>query len=136
MNKLDKAYKRYIESVTSPSLSENDRRIDLKHMRYWYPYYAEVVEAIANNKKPKAERRNLTEINAQSQIDYQHINNAQILHDLDRAQNILLKNLPRILMNALIPYRKSTKYSPERYADTLVHHLRMHREYLDKLRKK
>ncbi len=132
INELDNAYKRYIESVTNPSLSEKDRRIDLKHMCYWYPYYAGVVEAVANNEKPKIERRTLTEINAQSQLDNEHINNSQILHDLDEAQKTLILYLPKIPADKHVPYRKSTKYLPERYLDTVVDHLRMHWEYLDK----
>lgn len=134
LSKLIEAYARYLKAVTDTELPESDRRIDLKHMRFWYPCYADVVLAVARKERPKIERRTLTEINTQSQYDYEHLTDAQILADLDQAHKTLVDNLPLIPKEILIPYRKSTKYSVERYVDTLIDHLRMHWEYLKKQR--
>jgi hypothetical protein len=105
-------------------------------MRFWYLYYAGVVLAIAQKDKPAVERRTLIEINAQSQIDYEPLTNSQIMKDLDIAHKALVDHLPAIPNGSLVPYRKSTKYSVERYVETLVDHFHMHWEYLEKLAKK
>lgn len=136
ISELNKAYKRYRERVTNPSLSEDDRRTDLKHMNFWYPYYASTVEVVAEGKKPSVERRTLTKINAQSQIDYDDIASANLLAEIKRAHQTLIKYLPTIPLDTPIPYRQSTSYPPERYAAVVADHLRMHWEYLEKLAKK
>lgn len=128
---LKEAFNAYVASVTNPELSAEDRRIDLKHMHFWYPYYAAVVTSVAAGEKPQVEKRTLNQINTQSQIDYEHLSNEQLLANIQNAQATVVKLLPKIPVEELIPYKRGSNYTPEKYADVLITHLKMHYKYLD-----
>ncbi|MCC3650880.1 hypothetical protein LIX60_05190 [Streptomyces sp. S07_1.15] len=136
LSALRSGFDRYVHAVLDPELSGEERRIDLKHMRFWYPYYADVVTDVAELRKPRVEKRTLKVINSQSQIDYEPYANGQIVADLKAAQETILLNLPRVPPDQHIPYKKGSQYFPEQYAAVLVVHLRMHWEYLEKLARK
>lgn len=136
LSALRSGFDRYMHAVLDPELSGEERRIDLKHMRFWYPYYADVVTDVAELRTPRVEKRTLKVINSQSQIDYEPYANGQIVADLKAAQETILLNLPRVPPDQHIPYKKGSQYFPEQYAAVLVVHLRMHWEYLEKLARK
>ncbi len=131
LSALRSGFDGYVRAVLDPGLSGEERRTDLKHMRFWYPYYADVVTDVAELRKPRVEKRTLKVINSQSQIDYEPYANDQIVADLKAAQEAILLNLPRVPPDRYIPYKKGSRYLPDEYAAVLVAHLRMHWEYLE-----
>lgn len=129
---LDQAFNKYLHALSDSMLPKPEYRTDLKHMYFWYPYYAAVVRSIAIGEQPSVEKRKLKEINEASQDDFEKYSDDLLLSKIKEAHTALLKYLPQIDEDTEIPYRRNTSYSRDQYIATLIDHLRMHWEYLEK----
>lgn len=127
---LESTFRAYLDVIGNPALDSSIRSTDLRHMRFWYPYYANVVSALSEGKTPTIEKRTLKEVNAQSQLDYATMSDRRITHDLRQAHEIIVENILKLPTDIEIPYKSRTKFTKSRYIDVLIDHWKTHIKYL------
>lgn len=124
----------YLQLVQSKDLNKKVKRHDLKHIAFWHGYYASVVSAISENKKPVIVKGTYIQINANVQKDFASFSNLELIAMIKKSQKQLLQALEKITEKQTIPYKtKARLYSKEEYIDTVVSHFVMHIEYLKKV---
>lgn len=131
---LEAVVARYLRAASDARIPHKVRLHDLRHMAFWHGYYAAVVGAVAAGQTPDVLRGTYKAINRDAQARNRHLDTDQSVAAISAAQARLLRDLPRIAVDCVIPYKAGGKrYTRDAYIATVVEHFDMHIRYLDKI---
>ena len=131
---MEAAVADYRRAVSDSRVPARVRSHDLRHMAFWHRYYADTVSALAADQAPNVLRGTYKVINRRAQELHAGLDDAALLAMIDEAHARLLKTLPLLPPDGLIPYKKGSRdYLRDEYAATIAEHFDMHIRYLKKI---